>query len=181
MVSQKFLVTLLAAYLASAVPLNINLGAYSPALVVGDGEISFGGSPERASEILQTLATGAENGAVPVGQTAPVPSQPAGGELGQKAAGGTVITPAKKLARRSAVDVEERDAGVAKRDIDGFREALNFARDALLRSPGLELRTGITQKPGRLNVREPTGTTQNEKRSVGDDKLGLTLIAISEV
>lgn len=39
------------AWLASAVPapLNINLGAYSPALVVGDGAISFGGE-EAAAE-----------------------------------------------------------------------------------------------------------------------------------
>jgi hypothetical protein len=27
--------------LATALPLNVNLGAYSPALVVGDGAISF--------------------------------------------------------------------------------------------------------------------------------------------
>lgn len=30
------------AWLTQGAPLNINLGAYSPALVVGDGEISFG-------------------------------------------------------------------------------------------------------------------------------------------
>jgi len=36
--SQLFL-AVLAAVSVSAVPLNINLGAYSPALVVGDGEI----------------------------------------------------------------------------------------------------------------------------------------------
>lgn len=30
----------------SALPLNINLGAYSPALVVGDGEISFAGGSD---------------------------------------------------------------------------------------------------------------------------------------
>lgn len=29
------------ATLAAAIPLNVNLGAYSPALVVGDGAISF--------------------------------------------------------------------------------------------------------------------------------------------
>ncbi|KAB5578273.1 hypothetical protein GE09DRAFT_545531 [Coniochaeta sp. 2T2.1] len=29
------------ASLAAAIPLNVNLGAYSPALVVGDGAISF--------------------------------------------------------------------------------------------------------------------------------------------
>jgi hypothetical protein len=31
---------------ANALPLNINLGAYSPALVVGDGEISFAGGSD---------------------------------------------------------------------------------------------------------------------------------------
>ena len=30
--------------LTAAIPLNINLGAYSPAIVVGDGAISFGGA-----------------------------------------------------------------------------------------------------------------------------------------
>ncbi|OTA62016.1 hypothetical protein K449DRAFT_434352 [Hypoxylon sp. EC38] len=37
--------------LAAAAPLNINLGAYSPALVVGDGAIGFnGGEGEAAAE-----------------------------------------------------------------------------------------------------------------------------------
>lgn len=36
------------AWLTQGAPLNINLGAYSPALVVGDGEISFGGESEQA-------------------------------------------------------------------------------------------------------------------------------------
>jgi hypothetical protein len=65
MYTQQILLAVLAALSVSAVPLNINLGAYSPALVVGDGEISFGGSPERASELLQTLASGAATGAIP--------------------------------------------------------------------------------------------------------------------
>lgn len=43
----------------SAVPLNINLGAYSPALVVGDGEISFGGKAD-----VNTLMTALEGAAV---------------------------------------------------------------------------------------------------------------------
>lgn len=36
-------------WVANCVPLNINLGAYSPALVVGDGAISFGGEEEAAA------------------------------------------------------------------------------------------------------------------------------------
>ncbi|KAI0514449.1 hypothetical protein F5B22DRAFT_647758 [Xylaria bambusicola] len=59
-----------AGFLASVngLPLNINLGAYSPALVVGDGEISFGGGQDVTS-LLNALegaavnSAGASNGA----------------------------------------------------------------------------------------------------------------------
>jgi hypothetical protein len=80
MLPQQVLVALATALSVSAIPLNINLGAYSPALVVGDGEISFGNSPERASQVLQTLASGAQNGAT--GQAnaqIPPPAPPAAG------------------------------------------------------------------------------------------------------
>ncbi|KAF4627567.1 hypothetical protein G7Y89_g10585 [Cudoniella acicularis] len=49
------LAALLSATTATSLPLNINLGAYSPALVVGDGEISFGGT-ENAAALVETLA-----------------------------------------------------------------------------------------------------------------------------
>ncbi|KAK8002523.1 hypothetical protein PG990_000275 [Apiospora arundinis] len=42
-----------------ALPLNINLGAYSPALVVGDGEISFGGGQD-VSKLFTTLEGAAQ-------------------------------------------------------------------------------------------------------------------------
>ncbi|POS71666.1 hypothetical protein DHEL01_v209939 [Diaporthe helianthi] len=57
------------AWLTQGAPLNINLGAYSPALVVGDGEIAFGGGKaEGAAEISGSSGTaggagGAEGGA----------------------------------------------------------------------------------------------------------------------
>lgn len=35
---------------AAAAPLNINLGAYSPALVVGDGALTFSGEEAGAAE-----------------------------------------------------------------------------------------------------------------------------------
>ncbi|RWA14884.1 hypothetical protein EKO27_g188 [Xylaria grammica] len=46
----------IASFLASVngLPLNINLGAYSPALVVGDGEISFGGGQD-VTNLLNAL------------------------------------------------------------------------------------------------------------------------------
>lgn len=65
---------------ASAAPLNINLGAYSPALVVGDGEISFAGNGAAGAEgLVNTLqgAAAASNGAVAQGQ-AVAPAAPAG-------------------------------------------------------------------------------------------------------
>ncbi|KAF3056457.1 hypothetical protein GL218_06639 [Daldinia childiae] len=46
----------------SALPLNINLGAYSPALVVGDGEISFGGGQDVTS-LMNALEGAAVNAA----------------------------------------------------------------------------------------------------------------------
>jgi hypothetical protein len=49
------ILALLAATSVYAVPLNINLGAYSPALVVGDGEISFGSGAE-AEALVNTLS-----------------------------------------------------------------------------------------------------------------------------
>jgi hypothetical protein len=55
---------LLASFLAAnvaALPLNINLGAYSPALVVGDGEISFGGKAD-VSSLMNALEGAAVSG-----------------------------------------------------------------------------------------------------------------------
>ncbi|TLD12498.1 uncharacterized protein PgNI_03412 [Pyricularia grisea] len=67
MVNYRFATLIALAGLAAAVPLNINLGAYSPALVVGDGEISFGGGEEVSSlmNALEGAAVNAANGAAP--------------------------------------------------------------------------------------------------------------------
>ncbi|KAL8303460.1 hypothetical protein RB597_005054 [Gaeumannomyces tritici] len=55
MISQSYLIRLLAVIaVANALPLNINLGAYSPALVVGDGAIEFKGGPG-VEKIMNTL------------------------------------------------------------------------------------------------------------------------------
>lgn len=65
----------LAAVLASsvtAIPLNINLGAYSPALVVGDGEISFGGKAD-VSNLMNALEGAAVSGAAANGAAAAAP------------------------------------------------------------------------------------------------------------
>ncbi|KAF2436399.1 hypothetical protein EJ08DRAFT_145365 [Tothia fuscella] len=228
MLSRQILLAILAAISVSAVPLNINLGAYSPALVVGDGEISFGGNPERASELLQTLASGAANGAVPNGQQAPRPAGAApGGTIvnpapeGQRPAGAPapiaaapavageglaspLVTPSlrskypnlaktKRSLEASSYEVDPRVEAAKqkiKRDIDGFREALAFARDAQRNSPKVEMGFGITQSPG-INVPANSaangalpagGVARPEKRDVPvAEKLGMTLIAISEI
>lgn len=59
---------LLTALTVTALPLNINLGAYSPAMVVGDGAISFeegeagegaaGGEGAKAESVIHTLQGG---------------------------------------------------------------------------------------------------------------------------
>lgn len=61
---------LLASFLAAnvvALPLNINLGAYSPALVVGDGEISFGGKQD-VSNLMNALEGAAVSGNTSISQ-----------------------------------------------------------------------------------------------------------------
>ncbi|GJC82138.1 hypothetical protein ColLi_04976 [Colletotrichum liriopes] len=73
-----FAVAGLAAQL-NALPLNINLGAYSPALVVGDGEISFGGKNDvsQLMNVLEGAAVNAAQGAANAPAAAPaVPQQP---------------------------------------------------------------------------------------------------------
>lgn len=78
MLSHAVILALVAA--VGAVPLNINLGAYSPALVVGDGEISLGsGGAAGASELMATLAQGAQQGAQG-GAAAPAAAAPAAGK-----------------------------------------------------------------------------------------------------
>ncbi|KAK3350910.1 hypothetical protein B0H65DRAFT_545990 [Neurospora tetraspora] len=65
--------------LAAALPLNINLGAYSPALVVGDGEISFGGKQD-VSTLMNALEGAAVNAAAGAATKAAVAPAPAADE-----------------------------------------------------------------------------------------------------
>jgi hypothetical protein len=58
--------------LVASLPLNINLGAYSPALVVGDGAIEFEG--EEAAEGTRLAASTVAAGAP---ETAPIAAQKA--------------------------------------------------------------------------------------------------------
>lgn len=216
---------------ALTLPLNINLGAYSPALVVGDGEISFGAggtgesAARSASEVLETLATGAAaSAAANAGQTQPATgTEPAAG--GQPAAGteptNTTNPGAGQTEPQTPTATESAASGdpqaraqimkkvlqgappfkrddILKRDIQGFRESLAFAKEAMKNTPELDIGTekagvGILQNPG-INVPAnspaagvPQGTAGGQaaagKRSLEErsEKLGITLLAIAEI
>lgn len=152
------LFSLLAANTVTALPLNINLGAYSPALVVGDGEISFGGKADVTS-LMNALEGAAVSGAAANGQAAPATPAAAAAPAAQPAPATQAqveTVPAvegqqtaqiaslqgmgKEIAPR--VVTMEENGNVVKRDINGFNAALKFATGALTTSPGVELGTG---------------------------------------
>ncbi|TRX95393.1 hypothetical protein FHL15_003724 [Xylaria flabelliformis] len=110
-----------ASFLASVngLPLNINLGAYSPALVVGDGEISFGGGQdvtnllnalEGAAVTGATANSGATNGAAQDIQTLDKPSDPTPTES-TVAAQGSESAVATPVATTAAVDPNLQEQG----------------------------------------------------------------------
>ncbi|KAL2127884.1 hypothetical protein VTI74DRAFT_10029 [Chaetomium olivicolor] len=152
--------------LAAALPLNINLGAYSPALVVGDGEISFGGAANRAAGEGAGAAGGAAGGATkaatagnvvaaataqPVASPSAVPvpvptpdatesaaTDPALVEQAQRISGLQGL--GKAIAPR--IDGIETTEKVSKRDLAGFDRALKYAEAALVKGPKIQLGTG---------------------------------------
>jgi hypothetical protein len=174
MLPQHVLIALVAT--VAAVPLNINLGAYSPALVVGDGEIAIG-EAKSASELMATLASGAnaaggaaaEGGAARQGQQQQEQGQQAAAETQEQPTEGEPAKRAPNLLRRAIGDFisrrapqEDKMAAVEgamdwiKRDLQGFEAALNYAREAMKDSPKVELGSpnagiGIVVNPG-VNV-----------------------------
>ncbi|RAL62284.1 hypothetical protein DID88_004851 [Monilinia fructigena] len=169
MLSNYFVMAILATSI-SALPLNINLGAYSPALVVGDGEISFGGKAD-VSNLMNALegaavTSAATNGGTTQAQTAkpaPAPAAPAAPatqeaakEEKTEAAQVTALQGmgkeiAPRIVRLERADVEK----AAKRDIQTLNAALNYAANAIKTSPEVQLGTGekgagvgILVKPG---------------------------------
>lgn len=139
----------------NALPLNINLGAYSPALVVGDGEISFGGKQD-VSNLMNALEGAAVSGAAAAAAPAAA-AQPAAAVVPAQGQDATQITSLQGMGKEIAprvVKLVPNPASV-KRDIAGFNAALNYATGALKTSPEVQLGTGeggsgvgITQKPG---------------------------------
>ncbi|KZM24178.1 uncharacterized protein EKO05_0007767 [Ascochyta rabiei] len=175
MLPQQLLLAALVAVSVSAVPLNINLGAYSPALVVGDGEISLG-SKESASELMATLASGAASKGGEGQQQGQQGAQPAAAPAAEPAKEGKPAEekPAAKrsmnlrravnqlLGKRAPTPAEGQMAAVEdamqwiKRDLQGFNAALGYAKEAMKNSPKIEMGSenagvGLVVSPG-VNV-----------------------------
>ncbi|KAG7288850.1 hypothetical protein NEMBOFW57_005209 [Staphylotrichum longicolle] len=158
--------------LAAALPLNINLGAYSPALVVGDGEISFGGAANagagagNAAAVANVAAAAASTAPAPV----PVPStvenaavaDPALAEQAQQIAGLQGL--GKAIAPR--VDGAETEK-LGKRDIAGFDRALTFAEAALTKGPKVQLGTGAEGSGVGIIVEHHTPTAAGAGAGAG--------------
>ncbi|CAJ2507804.1 Uu.00g089900.m01.CDS01 [Anthostomella pinea] len=156
----------------NALPLNINLGAYSPALVVGDGEISFGGGQDVTS-LMNALEGAAVSGATSAAGTGTesaaavatpdttikdetVAAQEAGQDktVAAPVATTTTTTEDPNLQEQAAqistlqgmgkeiAPREDSESPVAKRDLEGFDHALTFAEAALTKGPTIQLGTG---------------------------------------
>jgi hypothetical protein len=184
MLPQHVLLALVAA--VSAVPLNINLGAYSPALVVGDGEISLG-SKESASELMATLATGAQS----KGEGAAAAKQ-------AKRSPDLINAINDILRKRSAPAEDEKMVAVEKamdwikRDLQSFEAALKYAGEAMKNQPKVEMGSegvgvGLVVSPG-VNVPKDSAANGKAAKVKRDgvvaeesDSPKMTLVAITEV
>ncbi|KAI1661175.1 hypothetical protein F4813DRAFT_385709 [Daldinia decipiens] len=91
----------------SALPLNINLGAYSPALVVGDGEISFGGGQDVTS-LMNALEGAAVNAAT--GSTRAATQNPASAPV----AASPITTPVEDDGVVAAQSIPSKDDEISK-------------------------------------------------------------------
>ncbi|KAK3327554.1 hypothetical protein B0T19DRAFT_166295 [Cercophora scortea] len=176
--------------LAVALPLNINLGAYSPALVVGDGEISFGGRQD-VSALMNALEGAAVNAAAgaaaapaaaaaaaatpaaataaaaetPVAVQAAASADPILSEQAEQIA--ALQGMGKEIAPRVDTDAPE----VAKRDLAGFDRALQYAEVALTKGPKIELGTGAEGSGVGIivdNRPAAAGAAAAEKRDVDE-------------
>ncbi|KAF7904067.1 hypothetical protein EAF00_001401 [Botryotinia globosa] len=190
----NYLVMALIATSISALPLNINLGAYSPALVVGDGEISFGGKAD-VSNLMNALEGAAvagaatNNGAAANGAAATAPTQaqaapaaPAaaaavqGASEDKTAAQVTALQGMGKEIAPRVVKLERSDVDrAAKRDIQTLTAALNYAAGAIKTSPEVQLGTedagvGILIKAGGTgNTAAAAGTAAKIKMGKRED------------
>jgi hypothetical protein len=170
----QFLYAALLASSVIAVPLNINLGAYSPALVVGDGEISFGGKQD-VSNLMNALEGAAVSGAAAA--NAPAAAAVAPATQAQAApAPAIALAPVDQTTQITALQgmgkeiaprvIQLVKEGTEKRDFNGFNAALKYASDALKNSPTIQLGTeaagvGIIQGAG-VNAAKPGAAKREE-------------------
>ncbi|TQN65434.1 hypothetical protein CSHISOI_10001 [Colletotrichum shisoi] len=107
---------------AAPAPLNINLGAYSPALVVGDGALTFGGEGE--AEVGKGKGgAGGEGAAAAAAVAAGVPGAARRG-----------LAAGRDVNKDSNKKFEKRQSG--------FDRGLIFAEAALTKGPDIQLGTG---------------------------------------
>lgn len=198
MLPQQVLLAVLAAVSVSAVPLNINLGAYSPALVVGDGEISLG-SKESASELMATLASGAatkggegqqeaQPAAAPAAEPAKEGEKPAEEKPAAKRSMNLRRAVNQLLGKRAPTPAEGQMAAVEdamqwiKRDLQGFNAALGYAKEAMKNSPKIEMGSegagvGLVVSPG-VNV--PQNSAANGASAGGEKKTKRDEVEVAE-
>ncbi|PQE23693.1 hypothetical protein CJF32_00009151 [Rutstroemia sp. NJR-2017a WRK4] len=185
-----FLLAILATSI-SALPLNINLGAYSPALVVGDGEISFGGKQD-VSNLMNALegaavtsaATANNNGQAAAAPAAAAPAaKPAAANTQEQVAPAVAenseaqVTALQGMGKEIApriVKLEKADSEVEKRDIQTLNAALSYASGALKNGPEIQLGTeaagvGILQKPSTGAAAAAAPANGAAKRDVASD------------
>ncbi|KAK2625986.1 hypothetical protein QTJ16_004248 [Diplocarpon rosae] len=159
-------IALFAATTVLSLPLNINLGAYSPALVVGDGAIGFEGanSQNQVANLMNTLQGAAANGAAtpakpaaapaaPGASAAPAILMPAAASAGDAVAAqslpqgmGKVVSTTTLNARKLTAEEEcshtKTDVPLVQRDLAGFNAALTYSLNAIKTGPEVQLGTG---------------------------------------
>ncbi|KAH3929355.1 hypothetical protein HBI56_083650 [Parastagonospora nodorum] len=197
MLPQSVLLALVAT--VAAVPLNINLGAYSPALVVGDGEIAIG-EAKSASELMATLASGSNEAAAgaAAGEGGAARQAKRAPNLLRRAISDFISKRAPAPVQDDKIAAIEAATAWIKRDLQGFQASLAYAREAMKDSPKVELGSpnagiGIVVNPG-VNV--PAGSaaagTPSAEHKVKRDEVSdevsdeaetpkMTLVAITEV
>ncbi|KAK3989350.1 hypothetical protein QBC44DRAFT_85408 [Cladorrhinum sp. PSN332] len=141
----------------TALPLNINLGAYSPALVVGDGEISFAEGGDGVTNIIDSLEGAAVNGAASaaVGSTSSKPAARQVSEEQQQQQEEAVPVEAEQEGEKALPilndptaslpepgDPRRSQLGPRSPDLAGFDRALTYAEAALTKGPAIQLGTG---------------------------------------
>ncbi|KAH8589266.1 hypothetical protein B0O99DRAFT_600064 [Bisporella sp. PMI_857] len=155
MLHASVLLALLAATSVNSIPipLNINLGAFSPALVVGDGEISFGGEADVTS--LMTALSGASQEA---SENSAATIQRAGAEVPN---GASIVTPAttETSSALASATAEVAAAAILPQGLNGIgrKEKTNDIEPRIADTDSVEKRDVTTVE---------TRDTEEEKRDL---------------